>query len=127
MKSRIVAAGVVALGILAMIGAGALAQNAPGGTAPMPHGRRHMRGMAPTGAMPGTMQGQIIGDRKTRVYHLPGDNGQLPKEKNRVYFRTEAEAQAAGYHAAHTRHRTGRRVPKRDTKTGRFTKTPGGR
>lgn len=44
--------------------------------------------------------GQIIGNKNTKVYHMPGKGGSLPAEKNRVYFKTEAEAKAAGYHAA---------------------------
>jgi hypothetical protein len=44
--------------------------------------------------------GQIIGNKNTKVYHLPGDKGSLPAEKNRVYFRTERDAMAAGYHRA---------------------------
>jgi len=44
--------------------------------------------------------GQIIGDKNTKVYHMPGDKYPLPAEKNRVYFRTEAQAIAAGYHRA---------------------------
>jgi hypothetical protein len=46
--------------------------------------------------------GQIIGNKNTKVYHLPGDKGSLPSEKNRVYFRTEREAIAAGYHHTKT-------------------------
>jgi hypothetical protein len=50
-------------------------------------------------ATPATVaQGQIIGNKRTMAYHLPGDTGQLPAEKNRVYFATEAEAVKAGYH-----------------------------
>jgi hypothetical protein len=45
-------------------------------------------------------QGQIVGNKNTKVYHLPGDTGNMPAEKNRVYFRTEREAIAAGYHVA---------------------------
>lgn len=41
-------------------------------------------------------QGPIIGNKRSHVYHLPGD-GRLPAEANRMYFQTEAEAQAAGY------------------------------
>lgn len=40
--------------------------------------------------------GLIVGNRNSHIYHLSGD-GRLPAEKNRVYFQTEAEAQAAGY------------------------------
>src|SRR5438105_4307971 len=65
----------------------------PPGTHPAPR----MGGMNGH-AMPGS--GQIIGNKSTKVYHLPGDKGHLPAEKNRVYFRTERDAMAAGYHAA---------------------------
>ena len=51
---------------------------------------------APTNA---AGQGPIIGNKRSHVYHLPGD-GRLPAEANRVYFQTEAEAQAAGYHTS---------------------------
>ena len=44
--------------------------------------------------------GQIVGNKNTKVYHLPGDKGAMPDEKNRVYFRTEREARAAGYRMA---------------------------
>ena len=46
------------------------------------------------------MAGNIVGNKRTHVYHMPGDRGQWPDPKNRVYFRTEADAQAAGYHRA---------------------------
>ncbi len=41
--------------------------------------------------------GQIIGNQRSHVYHLPGDT-RLPAAKNRVYFKSEADAIAAGYH-----------------------------
>ncbi len=46
------------------------------------------------------MSGQIIGNKNSHVYHLPGDKGALPSPQNRVYFPSAAAAQAAGYHAA---------------------------
>jgi len=49
--------------------------------------------------------GNIIGNKKTHVYHMQGDPGALPAPKNRVYFRTEAQAVAAGFHRAGTGHR----------------------
>jgi hypothetical protein len=49
-------------------------------------------------------QGSIVGNKNTKVYHLSGDKGNMPAEKNRVYFRTEREAMAAGYHVAGTKH-----------------------
>jgi methylphosphotriester-DNA--protein-cysteine methyltransferase len=50
------------------------------------------------GVRPGI--GSIIGNKNTKVYHLAGDKGNMPAEKNRAYFRTEREAIAAGYHRA---------------------------
>jgi hypothetical protein len=49
--------------------------------------------------------GAIIGNKRTHVYHLPGDKGNLPAAQNRVYFHSVAEATAAGYHAAGQRGR----------------------
>lgn len=46
------------------------------------------------------MSGQIIGNKNSHVYHMPGDKGALPSAQNRVYFPSAAAAQAAGYHAA---------------------------
>lgn len=55
--------------------------------------------------MPAT--GQVIGNKNTNVYHLPGDMGAMPEEKNRVYFNSEQEAVSAGYHIAGQPHGTG--------------------
>lgn len=44
--------------------------------------------------------GQIIGNKKTHVFHVAGDHGSLPAPQNRVIFHSTAEAKAAGYHAA---------------------------
>lgn len=50
---------------------------------------------APTGA------GRIIGNRNSRIYHLPGCRSyNAVAERNRVPFTTEAEARAAGYRKA---------------------------
>ncbi len=38
----------------------------------------------------------IIGNKNTKAYHTPSCS-RLPKEKNRVYFDSEEEANAAGY------------------------------
>ena len=38
--------------------------------------------------------GNIIGNKRTHVYHMKGDPGALPAEQNRVYFQTEAQAVA---------------------------------
>ena len=43
--------------------------------------------------------GSIIGNKHTKVYHMPGDSN-LPAEKNRVYFSSVAAAEAAGYHTS---------------------------
>ncbi len=51
------------------------------------------------------LSGSIIGNKNTLVYHMAGDHN-LPAPKNRVYFRTIAQAEAAGYHAAGTPTRT---------------------
>ncbi len=55
--------------------------------------------MGTTGKMP-MMSGRIVGNKRSHVYHLPGDKGSLPAPQNRIYFRTESEARAAGYHLA---------------------------
>jgi hypothetical protein len=51
------------------------------------------------GMMGGMHTGSIIGNKNTKVYHMPGDKN-LPDEKNRVYFSSASAAEAAGYHAA---------------------------
>lgn len=49
---------------------------------------------APAPAVP--LTGVVIGNRKSRVYHVP-DCGQLPKPANQVRFNSPQEAEAAGY------------------------------
>lgn len=44
--------------------------------------------------------GQIVGNRNTHVYHVPGQARYSMKAANAVYFNTEAEAQVAGYRKA---------------------------
>jgi len=44
--------------------------------------------------------GQFIGNKRSHVFHLPGDKGTLPAPQNRVYFKSAAAAEAAGYHQA---------------------------
>jgi len=45
--------------------------------------------------------GPIIGNRNSRIYHLPNcPDYQKVSERNRVPFKTRAEAEAAGYRAA---------------------------
>jgi hypothetical protein len=56
--------------------------------------------------------GGIIGNKNSHVYHLPGDKGSLPAVQNRIYFRTEAQAVAAGYH------KSGSGTPKTHPMTG---------
>ena len=51
----------------------------------------------PAAAVPAG-EGQIIGNKNSKVYHAP-DCGSLPNEENRVYFASAAEAEAAGYRA----------------------------
>jgi hypothetical protein len=63
---------------------------------PKPGAKPALKPMAPASPM----VGQIIGDKKTKVYHLPTDKGMLPAEKNRVYFKTERQAVAAGFRHA---------------------------
>ena len=55
---------------------------------------------AVTGALPAVTatQGPIVGNKNSHVYHV-GNDGHLPAERNRVYFQTESEAKAAGYHS----------------------------
>jgi len=58
-------------------------------------------GAAPTqGSRPAT-EGEVIGNRQSRIYHAP-ECGALPAETNRVPFPSAARAEAAGYrpHAA---------------------------
>ena len=43
-----------------------------------------------------SVYGECIGNKNTKKYHAP-DCGGLPDEKNRVYFSSPAEAEAAGY------------------------------
>ena len=45
--------------------------------------------------------GPVIGNRRSRVYHLPGQQHyDAVSRKNRVYFNSEEEAAAAGYRPA---------------------------
>ena len=78
----------------------------PGHSAPAPpHQNQHIN---PAAAAPGSTRmagmpgvaGQIIGDKKSHVYHLPGSKGTLPAPQNRVYFASAAQAQAAGFRQA---------------------------
>ncbi|MCI0664537.1 MAG: hypothetical protein L0220_26045 [Acidobacteria bacterium] len=51
--------------------------------------------------LPTAVIGEIIGNRNSRVYHLPWCPGyDAVAEQNRVYFDTPSEAKAAGYRLA---------------------------
>lgn len=65
--------------------------------------RPMMGGMTTRPMMGGTsaLSGTIVGNKNTLVYHMAGDHN-LPAPKNRVYFKTIAQAETAGYHAAGT-------------------------
>lgn len=41
--------------------------------------------------------GRIVGNRNTKIYHVPGQAGYHMNSSNAVYFKTEAQARAAGY------------------------------
>lgn len=46
-------------------------------------------------------RGMVIGNIRSRIYHLPGQDGyDRVREKNRVYFPTEEEAKKAGFRKA---------------------------
>ena len=46
-------------------------------------------------------RGTVIGNSRSRIYHLPGQDGyDKVREKNRIYFPTEEEARKAGYRKA---------------------------
>lgn len=44
--------------------------------------------------------GRIVGNRNTKIYHVPGQAGYRMSSKNAVYFSSEAQAQAEGYRKA---------------------------
>lgn len=47
-------------------------------------------------------KGTIIGDTDSKIYHVPGStyyNREMQKTSNNIYFKTTAEAEAAGYRA----------------------------
>ena len=45
----------------------------------------------------GDVQGKIVGNANSHIYHVPGQAGYRMNASNAVYFNTEAQAQAAGY------------------------------
>jgi micrococcal nuclease len=63
--------------------------------------RRGKTAKAPGAPPPTTAGGQIIGNRNSKIYHLPNcpDYNKV-SANNRVPFKTEVEAQAAGYRKA---------------------------
>ncbi len=63
-------------------------------------GQRPMSGGMMRPGMTTAITGGVVGNKNSHVYHLPGDKGALPAPQNRVYFRTAAQAEAAGYHRA---------------------------
>lgn len=44
--------------------------------------------------------GKIIGNKNSKIYHVPGQAGYHMSSSNAVYFQTEAQAKAAGYRKA---------------------------
>ena len=52
------------------------------------------------GDMTTDQQGTIIGNSKSMIYHTPNQHGYRMNSANAVYFKTEAESQAAGYRKA---------------------------
>jgi DNA-entry nuclease len=44
--------------------------------------------------------GRIVGNRRSKIYHVPGQAGYHMNSSNAVYFRTETEAKRAGYRRA---------------------------
>jgi deoxyribonuclease I len=53
---------------------------------------------ATTGTTAAPEAGQIVGNKNSKRYHLPGcPRYNQTAEKNRVYFKMAAEAEAAGY------------------------------
>lgn len=43
---------------------------------------------------------KIVGNSRSKIYHVPGQSGYRMNSKNAVYFNSEKEAQAAGYRKA---------------------------
>lgn len=122
MQLRRLIGSIAAVGMIACVATSAIAQK-PAEPQKKPGLMAKMKGMLHKKAPAG--QGQIIGNKNSKVYHLPGAGGNLPAEKNRVYFKTEAEAKAAGYRPAGSLAGSKMAAPKgpaRDPKTGKFIK-----
>jgi endonuclease G len=54
------------------------------------------------GALSAFEKGCVIGNRRSKVYHVPGSTGyeKAKESKNAIFFKTEKDAEAAGYRAA---------------------------
>lgn len=92
----------VALGMIVAAGAGAQTATAP----PAHHGLLSRMGRR-LRHIPHPMtaaSGRIIGNKRTHVFHVAGDNTQLPAPQNRIYFHSVAEAQRGGYRQAGAAH-----------------------
>lgn len=63
---------------------------------------RHVSGTAAGnhGDMNTAETGKIVGNRNSKIYHIPGQAGYRMNSANAVYFNSEAEAKAAGYRKA---------------------------
>jgi len=118
MKHRSVFVFLAAGAVLLCLTAGAIAQKPTEPKKPGLMGR--MMGRARQ-----VVHGNVVGNKNTKVYHLPGDKSALPAEKNRVYFKSAKEAEAAGYHRAGVKAIPVKKGPARDPKTGKFIKSPG--
>lgn len=60
----------------------------------------HTSGSSYRGDMNTATAGRIVGNRNTKIYHVPGQADYRMSSKNAVYFSSEAQAQAAGYRKA---------------------------
>ncbi|MBI4684613.1 MAG: thermonuclease family protein [Nitrospirae bacterium] len=58
------------------------------------------RGIWATKQFPSEKIGKIIGNKKSKIYHLPSQSNYDIKEEKRVYFNSEEEAIKAGYRKA---------------------------
>lgn len=58
---------------------------------------RSYSGSTNRGDMNTAQTGKIVGNRNSKIYHVPGQAGYRMNSSNAVYFDSEAEAQAAGY------------------------------
>lgn len=62
------------------------------------HHSRHTR--SSQGDVTTGQRGQIIGNKNSKIYHVPGQAGYHMNSRNAVYFQTTAQAEAAGYRKA---------------------------